>query len=1055
MKNVKKRIGRRLAAAAAGGALVVGLLGAPVLPAQAARPSPDPTPLELRNAQLSCSAGAQGMVLLENERRALPLPGSKRMRNVAVFGVGSYATSKVGTGAADVYSRYFVNLRQGFENAGYRVTTSPAYWNAITTAFDGKYKLTDRNIDYASVEQPLTSETVRPSRSTDTAVVIVTRGWTGGADKSPGPGGYRLSAVEEQNLRLVAARYQRVVVVLNTGSVFDSAFYDTINASVKDPRGGQAIDGLLLAGLPGQEVGNAIVDVLDGRVNPSGKLTDTWASSYDHYPASATFSDHDGDIENEQYSEGIYIGYRYFDSFYRKLAKDPKTVVSYPFGYGLSYSDFAIKPLRFTADAKRVRVTVRVTNIGRVSGKEIAQVYFSAPQQGLDKPYQELGGFAKTGTLKPGASQTLTISFDTTEMSSFDEHSSSWVMDPGRYVIRVGNSSRNTRVAGTAELKKRVVTEVVSPQLKDMRPDSVLESDPADFYSYPGEAAEIARAPRVALPAHRFRTVRAKSPNDQNVAVDSDSPYYAVDGSTISSITTYLPAGQKDWEGTGAPYSAKTGETVKRVKTKPDATLYDVAAGRVSMQQFVAGLSVSQLADIVEASPGGGSIQHAVGAAGFTTAKYESLGIPSMSLVDGGSGLRITPVIDSTPPAYQYATAWPASITLAQSWDLGLFAEVAKGLGREMVEFGATMWLAPGLNIHRDPLGGRNWMYYAEDPLLTGVLGAEITRGIQKFPGRGVTLKHFAGNNQETGRDKANTIGDERGLREIELKSFEISIKNAPPMGVMTAYNLLQGQYTAQNYDLLMDVLRGEWGYRGFVMSDWGGSHDALATLYSGNDLISPGNAPQDVIDRLMKTLPTIEQSGLPVYNKTVRPSGDPTYTWMFGGLQPSATGTQVVTTRVDSTTSFAETPASGTTVIDAMGNQKITPDPKFASVDDAYRRVQDIVASNALSEAQKAAISIVDVQREVADDSSSPVVAYTVELRGEYNSTFDMRLGDVQRSAANILRIVMQSSSFQQLAAMQDVRGVKVRPYLDQFRNLKNTLIQDHGRIIDRPRGR
>ena len=1053
---MKKPTPARHLSAVVAGAVLAGLLAVPAPPALAADPSPEPSPsLELKNAQLSRSAGAQGMVLLENDRRALPLPGSHREPRVALFGVGSYATSKVGTGAADVYSRYFVNLRQGFENAGYTVTTDPSYWNAIRTAFDAKYKLTDRNIDYASVEQPLTSQTVRPTQATDTAVVIVTRGWTGGVDKSPGPGGYQLSATEVQNLRLVAARYKRVVVVLNTGSVFDSAFYDEINRTVTDPDGRQAIDAVLLAGLPGQEVGNAIVDVLDGRVNPSGKLTDTWASKYDHYPASATFSDHDGDTRNEQYSEGIYIGYRYFDSFYRKLSTRPDTVVSYPFGYGMSYSRFTIDPVRFKADAKRVTVTVRVTNVGRVAGKEVAQVYFSAPQRGLDKPYQELGGFAKTSKLRPGASQRLTISFDTTEMSSYAERSSSWIMDPGTYVIRAGNSSRNTRVVGKAVLNRRVVTEVVSPQLKAMEPATVLESNPRNFYSYPREAAQIARAPRVVLPAGHFRTVRAASPNDQDVPVDPSSPYYSVDGSTISSVTAYLPRAQTDWEGTGAPYVAKTGETVRRVRTDPDATLYDVAVGRISLRRFVAGLNVRQLADIVEASPGGGSIQHAVGAAGFTTAKYESLGIPSMSLVDGGSGLRITPVISSTPPAYQYATAWPSSLTLAQTWDLPLFDKVSKGLGQEMVKFGATIWLAPGLNIHRDPLGGRNWMYYSEDPLLTGTIGARITRGIQRFPGRGVAIKHFAGNNQETGRDGSNSIGDERGLREIELKSFELSIKNAPPMAVMTAYSMLQGQYTAQNYDLLMDVLRGEWGFKGFVMSDWGGSHDALATLYAGNDLISPGNAPQDVIDRLLKAEPTLELSGLPVYNKTVRPTGDPTYTWMWGGLRPSAAGTQMISTRVDSSTDLSGTPASGTTVIDPMGNQRITPDPAFTSVDDAYRRVQALLTSEALSAAEKAAISVIDVERQVPGDPSSPVVAYTVVLRGEYNSRFDMRLGDVQRSARNILRVVMQSSSFKQLAKLQGVRGVQVDPYLEQFTNLAETLIQRQGPVIKAAKGR
>jgi len=213
---------------------------------------------------------------------------------VAVFGVGSYATSKHGTGAADVYNRNTVNLRSGFENAGYNVTNNSGYWDAVRAAFDARVTLTTRNIDYASVEQALTAETVQPSVATDTAVYIVTRGWTGGIDKSRGPGCFELSETEQQNLRLGASTYEHVVVVLNTGSVFGTSFYDGINGSVSDPADGQALDAILLAGLPGQQVGNAIVDVLDGTVNPSGKVTDTWASTYDHYPAAATFSDHDG-----------------------------------------------------------------------------------------------------------------------------------------------------------------------------------------------------------------------------------------------------------------------------------------------------------------------------------------------------------------------------------------------------------------------------------------------------------------------------------------------------------------------------------------------------------------------------------------------------------------------------------------------------------------------------------------------------------------------------------------------------------------------------------------
>ena len=316
------------------------------------------------------------------------------------------------------------------------------------------------------------------------------------------------------------------------------------------------------------------------------------------------------------------------------------------------------------------------------------------------------------------------------------------------------------------------------------------------------------------------------------------------------------------------------------------------------------------------------------------------------------------------------------------------------------------------------------------------------------LPTLAVRSHHQMAGHPETGRDGSNSIGHERGLRELELKSFELAVKKAQPMAVMTGYNRLQGQFAAENYDLNTDVLRGEWGFEGMVVSDWGGSHDALATLYSGNDLISPGNRPQDVIDRLVTVEPTIELSGLPVYDKAVRPTGDPTYTWALGGLRPSAAGAQVVSTTVDGSTDLTPTPRSVTTVIDAMGNQVVTPEPAFASVDDAYQRVQALLASAALTAEQKAGLTVRDVVRALADDPTSPVVAYTVELRGDYTTVFDMRLGDVQRSAINILDTVMQSRSFEQLASLQGVTGVEVAPYGEQFTDLRQYLTVTKGEV-------
>jgi len=1018
------------------------LVATGAIAAGAATTDQSPNALELTNAQLSKQAATEGMVLLENHDHALPVAKSS---NVALFGVGAYATVKGGTGSGAVNNRYNINVRAGLENAGFAITTSDAYWDAMTTAYDTKYPPSSgggfgQSVDYASVEQALTATSVQPKAPTGTAIYVIARNSGEGRDRSSGAGDYQLTDTEQADIQTIGETYHHVIVVINSGGIIDTAFFKSINEAATDPDGGRALDSLVLMSQAGEEGGNALAEVLDGDVTPSGKLTDTWASKYSYYPASGTFANNDGSSSPETYTEGVYVGYRYFDSFYKTLdPADPDAVVNYPFGYGLSYTDFRIDAQSVKADANKVTVKAKVTNVGRAySGKEVVEAYFSAPQNGLDKPYQELAAYGKTDDLAPGASQVLTLTYDTTEMSSYDEARSAYVMDAGDYVVRVGDSSRSTHVAATIHLDKSLVTEQDSSQLvDDESADSVISSDPSDFYTYAGERREIARAPHLKLGTHGFRTDQAASEYQQDVSVDSSSPYYGIDGDTISSITAYVDPHQRNWEGTGAPYVAKTGETVKHVSTDPSNTLYDVAKGKVSMEQLVAGLSVTQLANIVEGARTPGSTLTATGAAGYTTALYEDLGIPGMTLSDGPAGLRLTPEISTTPPTYQYATAWPIGTLLAQTWNRDLVQQVGEAVGKEMQEFGVSLWLAPGMNIHRDPLNGRNFEYYSEDPLIAGLTAGATTEGVQSVPGVGVTVKHFVANNQETQRSGGDVVTSERGLREIELKGFEIAVKSAQPMAVMSSYNKVNGTYAAQNYDLLTDVLRGEWDYRGLVMTDWGGSHDTVATMYSGNDLIEPGNAPQNVVNSMLKVPPTIDISGLPVYNKTV--SGTRTrYTWSFNGITPSASGTETFSTTVDGDTDLSQTPASGTTTSDAINNEVFTPNPKFTSVDDAYTQTAELLAGSALSNAQKAGIAITDVVHATAGDDTTPVVSYTVNVKGDYSAAVGtMRLGDLQRSAMRVLTTAEQSAQFAELASLQGVRGIKAKPYEDQFRHL------------------
>ena len=682
----------------------------------------------------------------------------------------------------------------------------------------------------------------------------------------------------------------------------------------------------------------------------------------------------------------------------------------------------------------KVAVKVKVTNTGAAGSKEVVEIYVSAPQAGLDKPYQELAGYGKTDTLAPGGSQVLTISFDTTQLSSYDEASAAYVMDAGDYLVRVGDSSRATEVVAKFRLGQTTVTERVGNELTDQAPASELSSDPADFFTYPGEAHQVQAARVVPLNTRGFTAADHASAFDQDVPVDASSPYYPYDGDLLSSTTAYVDPAQTDWELTGAPYAAKPGETIQAIATNPATTLFDVAKGQASMQAFVAGLSVTQMANIVEGAGLGGSTLSAVGAAGYSTGRYESLGIPQMTMSDGPAGLRITRQINSTPTTYQFATAWPIGTMLAQTWNKDLLHQVGDAIGKEMVEYGATLWLAPGMNIHRDPLNGRNFEYYSEDPLLSGLTAANTTLGIQSNPGVGVTLKHYVANNQETNRNAANSVIGERAAREIYLKGFEIAVKAAQPMAIMTSYNRVNGTYAASNYDMNTDLLRGEWGLKGLVMTDWGGSRDgAPRALYSGNDLIMPGNAPNDVINGIVKVAPPIDVAGMPVYTTTLRSNGQLRYAWQFGGLALSATGVDNVTTTVDDSTDLSQIPVSGNFLADGS----FEPLPTYSSVDDAYTRTIALIASSALSSSQRAAITVVDVVHATPGEDTTPVTAYTVVVRGNYPTSYLLRLGDLQRSAMRILNVAMQSAPFDELASIQGVGGISVHPYSQQFRNL------------------
>ena len=793
---------------------------------------------EVRNAQLSQEAAEEGMVLLENENQALPLAqGSK----AALFGTGSYGTIKGGTGSGDVYNRYTISVYDALTST-YNISNM-AWWGEYLKTFEEKkaqaaeekkdndyVKYTQGRFggadSFLAIDQALTQSDMDKAKAggVTTAFYTVSRVSGEGADRTIGKGDYELSEVEYNNIKLIAKNFDKCVVLLNVGGVVDTKFFSEI----------EGVDGLVLMSQAGMEGGNALADILTGKTTPSGKLTDTWAKNYSDYPAATTIGDNDGDNKQEDYKEGIYVGYRYFDTF--------NITPAYEFGYGKSYTSFDVEPLTVAADENNVSVTVNVTNTGDTySGKEVVEVYFSAPDGSIEKPYQELAGFAKTDNLAPGESQKLTVTYKTTEMSSYDEAKAAYVMEDGDYIVRVGDSSRNTKVAGVLTLDKDVVTEQLSNQLTLDKNWKDLSKTGKTPYSYKDEAAQIKAAARIALPSAKIKTENNASKIDEK------------------KVTTYLTAdAAKD-------YKAAENEVVETVDAVPANTkLIDVYDGKVSMESFVASLDDTQLANLANGISGastsgdtwGADANSVTGAAGETSQLYfNSLGIPNTVEADGPAGIRVTAeTTDKDGNAvYNYCTAFPIGTLLAQTWNTDLVNRVGKAIGEEMVEIGVTLWLAPGMNIHRDPLCGRNFEYYSEDPALTGYVGSAITAGVQSNKGVGVTIKHYITNNQETNRSAVNTSVSERTLREIYLKGFEMVVKSAQPMAIMSSYNKVNGTYACENFDLLTSVPRGEWGFDGMVMTDWGaGNRAGVDTMmHAGNDLVMPGRTQDRMIAAL------------------------------------------------------------------------------------------------------------------------------------------------------------------------------------------------------------
>ena len=713
---------------------------------------------------------SEGIVMLKNDNNALPLDTDKE---VAVFGRIQFHYYKSGTGSGGMVNvTKVVNILDGLIDNGVKVNEKllDTYrkWDKenpfdLGEGWGGE--------PWSQKEMPLDEGLVKETaKSCETAIVIIGRTAGEEQDNRLEAGSYLLSDDEIAMLTVVRENFKKVVLLLNVGNIIDMTDINRI-----------APDSVLYVWQGGMTGGKGTADVLTGKVSPSGKLPDTIAYKVSDYPSDANF----GREENRDiYAEDIYVGYRYFETF-------AKEKVLYPFGFGLSYTEFEIKTEKAEITEGAVKLSVSVKNIGSYKGKEVIEVYCEAPQGRLGKAARVLCGFEKTRELVPQEEQVVEIAVDIAKLASYDDsgvtgNKSCYVLEAGEYKFYVGSDVRSAEYACSFEQGEDLVTERLTQSLAPV--ESFERIKPV----CKGGAFSIGRE--------------------------------AVPVSEVDESARLLEKLPKE--------IAYTGD--KGIK------LWDVKNGKNTMDEFIAQLSDYDLSCIIRGE-GMGSPRVTAGTAsafGGVSENLNGFGIPAGCCSDGPSGMRL----DCGTKAFSL----PNGTMIASSFNKELTSELFTFMGLEMAANKVDCLLGPGMNIHRHPLNGRNFEYFSEDPFLTGKMAAAELKGMA---GAGVTgtIKHFCANNRETNRHFIDSVVSERALREIYLKGFEIAVKEGGASSVMTTYGIVNGLWTAGNFDLNTVILREEWGFKGFTMTDWWANINVRGKEPDKTDLAAMARAQNDV----------------------------------------------------------------------------------------------------------------------------------------------------------------------------------------------------------------
>lgn len=713
---------------------------------------------------------SEGIVMLKNNNNALPLDTDKE---VAVFGRIQFHYYKSGTGSGGMVNvTKVVNILDGLIDNGAKVNEKllDTYrkWDKenpfdLGEGWGGE--------PWSQKEMPLDEGLVKETaKSCETAIVIIGRTAGEEQDNKLEAGSYLLSDDEIAMLTVVRENFKKVVLLLNVGNIIDMTDINRI-----------APDAVLYVWQGGMTGGKGTADVLTGKVSPSGKLPDTIVYKASDYPSDANFG---REKSRDIYAEDIYVGYRYFETF-------AKEKVLYPFGFGLSYTEFEIKTEKAEITEGAVKLSASVKNIGSYKGKEVIEVYCEAPQGKLGKAARVLCGFEKTRELAPQEEQVVEIAVDISKLASYDDsgvtgNKSCYVLEAGEYKFYVGSDVRSAEYACSFEQGEDLVTERFTQSL---------------------------------APVESFERIKP-----------------VCEGGAFSIGREAVPVSEVD-------------ESARRLEKLPKEIAYtgdkgiklwDVKNGKNTMDEFIAQLSDYDLSCIIRGE-GMGSPRVTAGTAsafGGVSENLNGFGIPAGCCSDGPSGMRL----DCGTKAFSL----PNGTMIASSFNKELTSELFTFMGLEMAANKADCLLGPGMNIHRHPLNGRNFEYFSEDPFLTGKMAAAELKGMA---GAGVTgtIKHFCANNRETNRHFIDSVVSERAIREIYLKGFEIAVKEGGASSVMTTYGRVNSLWTAGNFDLNTVILREEWGFKGFTMTDWWANINVRGKEPDKTDLAAMARAQNDV----------------------------------------------------------------------------------------------------------------------------------------------------------------------------------------------------------------